>query len=109
MKNVALRLAVANPGIGKEVSDQERIAGVAVAVTAASASAEALPTLAGSASQARTSGDWSVKIGTGASMLMTYPAAMALPSDSTGDQANQLHHTESGAMNFEYLSQAVAP
>jgi hypothetical protein len=34
---------------------------------------------------------------------------MAQPSDRTGDQANQLHHTESGAMNFEYRSHAVAP
>ncbi len=28
---------------------------------------------------------------------------------STGDHASQLHHTDSGAMNFEYRAQAIAP
>jgi hypothetical protein len=27
----------------------------------------------------------------------------------TGDQANQLHHTEMGAMSLLYLTQAMAP
>jgi hypothetical protein len=34
---------------------------------------------------------------------------MAQPSDSTGVQANQLHHTDCGVIIFEYLSQAAAP
>jgi hypothetical protein len=70
MKNVVLMFACASPGIGKEIRDQVRIAGVAAAVTAAIASAAALPAFAGSVSQAATSGDWSVNTGRGASMLM---------------------------------------
>jgi hypothetical protein len=34
---------------------------------------------------------------------------MLQPSESTGDQANQLHHTESGAIDLLYLTQAAAP
>src|SRR5262245_10616090 len=34
---------------------------------------------------------------------------MAQPSDKTGVQASQLHHTESGAMNLPYLGHAAAP
>ena len=46
-------------------SSQVRIAGVPAAVTAAIASAAALPAFAGSASQAKTSGDVSTKSGMG--------------------------------------------
>src|SRR3984885_2860254 len=38
-----------------------------------------------------------------------YPAASAEPVACTGDQANQLHHTEMGAMILLYLTQAIAP
>jgi len=30
-----------------------------------------------------------------------YPAAIAQPSERTGDHANQLHQTDSGAISFE--------
>ncbi len=38
-----------------------------------------------------------------------YPAASAEPVACTGDQANQLHHTEMGAINFPYRTQPMAP
>src|SRR5208282_297522 len=41
--------------------------------------------------------------------LRMYPAARAEPVACTGDQANQLHHTETGAMILLYLTQAIAP
>ncbi len=41
--------------------------------------------------------------------LKIYPAANPEPIASTGDQANQLHQTETGAINLLYLTQATAP
>ena len=41
------------------------------------------------------------EIGIGASAFRMYAAAIEQPSDSTGVQANQLHQTDSGAMNLE--------
>ena len=41
--------------------------------------------------------------------LRMYPAARAEPVACTGDHANQLHHTEMGAMTLLYLTQAMAP
>src|SRR5271155_4835477 len=38
-----------------------------------------------------------------------YPAASAEPVACTGDQANQLHQTEMGAMILLYLTHAIAP
>ena len=80
---------------------QSRMAGVAAAVSTPIASAAVLPALAGSASQATTSGEASEKLGIGAKTLRRYAAAMEQPSERTGVQASQLHQTDSGAMNFE--------
>jgi hypothetical protein len=44
---------------------------------------------------------WLSAAGIGNSAFRIYPAAITQPKLSTGDQANQLHHTESGATNLE--------
>src|SRR5262245_48269404 len=66
MKNMALIDTAGNNGGLKLNSDHEWTAGMALAVTAAIASAASLPALAGSASQLTTSGDCSLNTGTGA-------------------------------------------
>jgi hypothetical protein len=45
----------------------------------------------------------------GNSAVSRYPAPSPDPMASTGDQASQLHHTDTGATNLEYGAQAIAP
>src|ERR1700680_4633412 len=43
------------------------------------------------------------------SQLRMYPPASPEPMACTGDHANQLHHTDTGATSLLYRTQAIAP
>src|SRR5687767_5392621 len=95
MKNVAPS-DTCTPNTVASNSAHERIAGV----SAATASTGVRPAF--DASHCCTAGDSAA--GIGASALRMYPAAMVQPSERTGVQASQLHHTDSDAISLLYFN-----